>query len=235
IRDKSAIPKSERGAYRPLLTDRQMSKWRVPGSSSKAVFYPYVEQERLSENDLKREFPETWKYLRQNSKALKGRAAVRAGNLAWWSPERPRPPQHLMRPKIVSPHLVLLPRFSLDATGRFAVSHCPLMYPRVAGDEEDMLRFFLAVLNSTIAHWQIAQQSHKYSRGYLMLEPKTLRTLHVPDPAQVPVSTMKKLLANVARCLQGGGSAGAEAELDRQVAELYGLSAEERAEIGMEG
>ena len=140
----------------------------------------------------------------------------------------------MLRPKIVSPHLVVVPRFSLDEKGRYAISRSPLVYPLEEGDELQVLRFFLAILNSSVCHWQIAHQSHKYSRGYAMLEQKSLRSVKVPDPAKVEPKTMKRLLGLVNKRMSDPSAKDSEQELDRIVAHLYGLTSDERRDIGME-
>jgi hypothetical protein len=140
----------------------------------------------------------------------------------------------MMRPKIVSPHLIVLPRFSLDADGRFAVSHCPLMYPRGTGNEVEMLRYFLAILNSAVSLSEIVRLSHKYRRGYAMLEPKTLNAMPVPDPATVSVGTMRQIKRLVAQRIETRVPEN-DRQLDRLVADIFGLTREERRLIGMDG
>lgn len=235
IVDGATVPKKERSVYRPLLSDREMQRYRVPTKVAKAVFYPYIHREKLDGARLRRDFPQTWDYLKSRQAELKARSSVRKGTVEWWSPERPRAPESLFRPKIVSPHLILLPRFSLDADGRFAVSHSPLMYPaRTSGEDVAILRYFVAVLNSSVVHWQIMTGSHRYSRGYAMLEVKTLRRIAVPDPAEVPVAAMKKLQALVERRLADTADTSAEDEIDRLVADIYSLSGEDCSVIGIE-
>ena len=199
----------------------------------------------------------TWRYLLSKRKSLESRKPVQKGNLAWWRPVRPRPPKRMMRPKIVTPHLVLVPRFSLDLEGKYAVSHSPLLYPeestddnegmfieienidedidRIAleddmGFEADLLKFFVAVLNSTTCYWYISTHSHTYQRGYAMLEIKTLSKTPVPDPSAVAPLTKKRLLDLVDERLSSSGERARdiETEIDVIVADLYGLNSQER-------
>jgi len=97
---------------------------------------------------LSSSFPRTWAYLQSHKGQLEQRPPVKTGRLPWWQPERPRF-DYLLRPKIVSPHLVVVPRFSLDQAGEYAITRSPLLYPKGKSVEQDLLRFFLAVLNST--------------------------------------------------------------------------------------
>lgn len=218
------LPQVEEALFVPLLTDREMRSYVVPESTEKYIFYPYVGSHKVDEDQLRAEFPKTWRYLSSHRPELRG-----TGARAWWEPERPRRPENLLRPKIVTPHLSLVPRFGLDIEGRLAVSRSPFLYPRDVGREDELLRFFLAILNSTACYWHIAAHSHTYAKGYAMLEPRTLKSVPVPDPKDVAPGTRRKLLQLVdARLVSGGMSAlTIERDIDRLVAELYGLSDEE--------
>jgi tRNA1(Val) A37 N6-methylase TrmN6 len=232
----SQIPDDEQEIHVPYLPDREMKSYRVPRKTSQYFFYPYVNDRPLTEDELKKRFKNTWKYLLLHKEALKERASVRKGELEWWRPVRPRSPAHMMRPKIVSPHLVLVPRFSLDDKGRYAISRAPLFYPKDTGAESDLLRYFVAVLNSHACYWHIATHSHVYQRGYAMLEVKTLNKTPVPDPAKIPSQTMRQLLDLVDKRLSISGSdvANLEIQIDALVADLYSLSKKERHALGME-
>jgi hypothetical protein len=180
----------------------------------------------------------TWDYLQARRAKLKDRPAVRNGQVNWWMPERPRDPKHMLRPKITTPHLVLVPRFALDVKGKYAVSHAPFVFPIESGAEEDLLRFFLAVLNSTACFWHITTHSHSYQRGYARLEAATLSQTRVPDPSGVDPSIMRRILRLVDKrltCTTSEGMQATERELDDLVADLYGLTVKERRGIGMEG
>lgn len=144
------------------------------------------------------------------------------------------PPENILRPKIVTPHRILLSRFSLDEKGYYATSRSPLMYPKETSSELELLRYFLAVLNSSVSFWQIVNLSHKYSHGYSMLEPKTLRLMRIPEPTKVSPPIMKKIQSLVKQRLGDWSTIVVENELDLLVAELYGLSKPEREKIGME-
>lgn len=230
------VPQGEEELFVPFLPDREMQPYTVPPGTSRYLFYPYVAGQLIDESALRKRFPATWAYLRSNKRQLESRRTVRNGEVAWWRPTRPRKPEHMMRPKIISPHLVLVPRFSLDLQGRYAVSRCPLLYPKDTGAERDLLRYFVAILNSTACFWYIATHSHVYQRGYAMLEVKTLIRTPVPDPARVPLKSLRQLLKLVDKRLSSSGTLALDLErqIDATVADLYALSSEERRALGME-
>jgi len=231
------IPKGERRVYVPYLSDREMELYTTPTRTQRSFFYPYERGRKLDEGEIKSRFRGTWEYLQAHRAKLRDRPAVRRGQVAWWMPERPREPRHLLRPKITTPHLVLVPRFAIDQDGKYAVSHSPFLFPIESGVEEDMLHFFLAVLNSTACFWHITTHSHSYQRGYARLEAATLSQTPVPDPSKVGSSTMRLILRLVEKrltCTHGEAARALERELDGLVAGLYGLTADERRGIGME-
>lgn len=229
IRYRNDIPHEEEAVYRPLLPDRDMGRYVVPPNLNKVVFYPYVGDHKLIPKQLRQDFPQTWKYLQSHKKALSRRGSVSRSGNPWWAPVRPRSPKNILRHKIVSPHLVALPRFALDMRGDVLISHSPFMYPKTAEREEADLRYFVAVLNSRVVFWQMMHMSHKYARGYLMLEKKTLGPILVPAPDSVPASRMAGLQQLVEQRL--GGDEQVETEIDRVVCELYGLTADDMMEL----
>ncbi len=234
IRKLSDIPKNEKMAYIPYLQDREMQKYNVPTKTQKLVFYPYIKCKKIKEGDLKTNYPETWEYLKKHRHSLEKRQAVIKQTCDWWSPERSRLPEHMLRPKIITPHLILLPKFSLDAQGKYGISRSPLMYLKETQGGIDLFYYFLAVLNSSTIYWQIASLSHKYKSGYFMLEAKTLKKLCVPDPANVSPSTMKEIQRLVQQRVKNENSRIDE-RIDIIIAELYELSHDDRKEIGMAG
>ncbi len=224
IRIRSDVPNDEARIYKPYLPDREMARYAVPKGLKKVVFYPYVDGKKLAVDQLESEFPRTWHYLMSKKRELSRRGSVSTSN-PWWCPVRPRSPKTMLRHKIVSPHLVAKPRFALDLTGDILVSRSPLMYAKSVDNEDADLRYFLAVMNSRVFFWQMMNLSHKYARGYLMLEKKTLDPLLVPDPSDVPTSRMAELLQLVDERL--GGALGVEDDIDKIVSELYGLTVPE--------
>jgi hypothetical protein len=252
----------ERRLFVPFLPDREMNRYVVPEKTSWYVFYPFINGRKIEEAELRAKFPKTWTYLLENKEALESRPPVLKGRLPWWQPERPRLPGQMMRPKIISPHLVVLPRFALDRDGKYAVSRAPLMYPRPitpvddllniipdpdsAEDtgsesssgivEDDLLRWFTAILNSGVCYRLIAQQSHRYGSGYAMLEPRTLALTPVPNPGDLPPAAMQDILKMVDRRLAARepDAIGIEAQIESMVADVYGLNNDERTLFGVQ-
>lgn len=236
------VPVGEELIFAPFLPDREMQAYTVPTTPSRFIFYPYVDGEKIDGELLRGQFPKTWAYLNRHRDQLSNRGSLRNSNKEWWEPIRPRVPEHMLRPKIISPHLVLVPRFSYDATGEYAISRSPLMYVENIDDElnssieHDLLKYFLAILNSSPCYWFISTHSHVYSKGYVMLEPRTLNMTPVPSPDTVHPSIMNRLINLIDRRLENKPAEARqiEKEVDVIVADLYQLTAAERRAIGME-
>jgi Eco57I restriction-modification methylase len=232
---RSSVPKGEEEIFVPFLSDREMEAFTVPRRTSSHVFFPYLDGKPLNGRDIKRQFRQTWEYLLSHRKQLQARRPVESKEVPWWRPTRPRQPANLLRPKIVTPHLVLTPRFSLDLRGKFAVSHSPMVLARFPKGVEDGLKYLLAVLNSAPCFWHISERSHKYQHGYARLEVKTMSTTRVPDPTKVDQATMRLLLRLVDERLEAREEKAfsIENEMNDLVAYLYGLSSVERALVGL--
>lgn len=234
IIDEKQVPGGEGELFIPFLPDRQMESYHVPKDSGKRVLYPFINKRKLTQDEVRKNFGKTWNYLVAHQGTLGNRRPVQRGQLQWWEPVRPRSPEDLLRPKVVSPHLVLVPRFSFDREGKYAVSRTCYVYPKAAGAEDDLLRFFVAILNSPVCYWYVSTHSHKVSRGYTMLEPKTLKPVPVPNPDKVSSASMEQLLCLVDQRLADPEAISVEKEIDSIVADLYGLSAKDRQAVGIE-
>lgn len=235
IRHVADVPKGESAVYLPLLRDRDMAVYSVPRDSELRVFHPFKKGKALSESELRKQFPRTWAYLVDHKRELQARKSLARYRKQWWEPMWPRP-ESIQRPKIIAPHLVLMPRFSVDLNGRFAVSHGPMLLSRTeSAAENELLKFFCAALNSSAAYWHIARHSHTYRRGYVMLEPKTLKGTPVPDPAKIDKVTLRAIIKLVdERMSARGETPTVDRRLDNMFNDLYGLSDEDRRLVGSE-
>jgi type I restriction-modification system DNA methylase subunit len=237
IVDDRLVPDDKPSLFIPLLRDREMQPYVVPKRTSQSLFFPFLDGAKVTEKKLRSDFPKTWTYLLKHRKRLEERTASSLSGKAWWEPTRSREPNTLLRPKLVVPHLVIMPRFALDAKGRYAVSHSPFFLARVAGDEERILKLMLAILNSSVCFWYVQTHSHVYRHGYTMLESKTLAKTPVPDVNRWSSSEKKRLIEIVDRRLKAEGNLRDDlnSEIDRFVSDAYGLTANERKALGLQG
>jgi hypothetical protein len=232
IRQGRLIPVEDRALYREYLKDKQITRYGLPTEVEEVVFYPYEGDRPLSEHDLVERYPDTWAYLLANRSRLEARRSVQKGETLWWRPIRPRDPSRLFRPKIVCPHLMLTPRFGLDLEGKYAVSHTPFLSAREENEEDELviLKFFSAILNSSVAQWHLTTYSPKFKHGYNRVEVASIRDLPVPHPARVRPSDMNAILQLVDAALSDR-KAKVQPEIDQLVERIYGLDGSERTFI----
>lgn len=140
----------------------------------------------------------------------------------------------LFRSKIVTPHLVIAPRFAWDESGRWAVSHSPYIVPKSPASPDEYL-FLLAVLNSTPCFWIISENAHNYSRGYSRLEVATLKNTPIPDSALMDPLLLREIirLSTLRMSAMGNDAVEMNDLISERVAEAYNLSMKERKIIGM--
>ena len=198
------------------------------------MIYPFDDHGAVTEKRLKKEYPRTWEYLQRHRKKLQQRKSVLSGKGPWWSPLWPREPETLLCSKILTPHIVIAPKFSFDSKGRVAVSHSPYIVMKEPFSEEENL-FTLAVLNSTTCFWLITHHTHNYSRGYSRLEVATLRDVPIPNFAALDKRLRGRIISLTRDRLvsKGGDAIGIEKKIDLAVADAYGLSDEEREIVGL--
>jgi hypothetical protein len=227
------IPQGEEEIFIPFLSDREMESYTTPQKVKEYLFYPYFEGARIEESELKIKYPQTWNYLLQYKNKLESRASLKNRNKPWWDLDRARA-DDLIQPKIVSPHLAVMPRFSLDNDGKFAVVRSPIIFPKNRNIEHDLLRYFVAVLNSSICYRYITEHSHKYGSGYSMLEPKTLLKTPIPDPTKIQPYIMQQLLVLIDKRFLASGNEiiELEIEINKIVTDIYGLNEHERSIYG---
>ena len=210
--------------YTDFLPDRDIEKYFVPASTKKFLFYPYFNGKRITEEELIKA-KKTWNYLNNQKKNL----PVNAAN-SWPYILRARE-KELLQPKIISPHLVLSPRFSLDVKGKYAISRAPFLVPRERDDDLELLKFFTGVLNSSVVHWYLGTHAYRFSRGYVMLDPVYLRSVPVPDPSKVSPLLFKKIV-NLVDTRIKTRKMNLDIEIDKLVLEAYGLTTAERKMVG---
>jgi len=218
------LPSKDKKYYAPFLPDREIEKYSVPKRTNKYVYYPYKKGKPVPESDLRKD-KDTWKYLTSKRENLKKSAQKTWPYLYYVIEEK------MMCPKIISPHLVLFPRFALDINGKYAISHAPFLVPKEKEKDIELLKFFAAVLNSSVVHWYLGTHGYRYSRGYLVLEPRYLKEVPVPDPSKISPDKIQKIIRLVDKRIQSGNQ-NLDKNIDDLVLECYGLSTNEREFLG---
>jgi len=191
VLDEEDVPQDDTILYRPFLPDRSIGRFALPQETGKRVFYPYIDGTPVTTAELRSQFPSTWAWLCGNKELLSSRKSIRSGSMDWWRPTRPRPPREMLVPKVVVPELSLLPRFGIDYSGRWIVSHSPFVRPQVDGDEE-LLFVLAAILNSSASAWFIDLDARKYRNGYNKIGVELLRRLPIPDLSRASRTSIQR-------------------------------------------
>lgn len=226
ILNKLAIPKGEESIYRPFLSDREITSFKLPENTKDYIFYPFQNGVHLANKEIEEKFPKTWKYLILNQNQLASRKSMPK---EWWMLRSPSTPDKILIPKIVNPELTITPKFSIDNEGKYVVSHSSFLRLKSNNYDTELLYYFLGVLNSTPCYWYISNHSNKYGSGYNKIQPKTLKNTPVPDPFEVDKKDLFKLIKLVKERINAKDDKilQIEKEIDLLVCQLYNLTSEE--------
>jgi type I restriction-modification system DNA methylase subunit len=85
IRKASEIPPGEERAYRPFLSDRRMQRYHLPSYTDQVIFFPFDEDQLMSEGAARHAFPLTWSHIEgyeQRLRAYPRTPAVRRAMMA---------------------------------------------------------------------------------------------------------------------------------------------------------
>lgn len=228
VLEANLIPQEELDVWAPLLRDREIIRFGCPEITERRMFYPFRNNEKLTEDQLRGEYPWTWNKLISSSAVLHDRGAVQKEKLRWWEPERTRDPSVMLTPKVVCPELMAFPRFGIDLGGKFVVSHSPYIINMQDGSSPELLKYLCAILNSTIGFWQMTQAATRYQRGFAKILPRNLKSLRLPNPSALPPSVFKRL-CEIADSKKLSIDLDA---LDNIVSDAYELSVHERSFFG---
>lgn len=196
ILDSGEVPPGEEAVYRPLLPERMIGRYALPKETGKSVFYPFLDDEPVDESQMANEFPATWDRLCGHRERLSSRASSRRSPSSWWRPSWPRSPGNILLPKIVVPKIALLPRFAVDLSGRWVVSHSPFVTLRSNAGEDDLLLLLTAVLNSSAVAWYLGMNGKKFERGYSEITVSLLKRVPIPDLHLVPDRMVRQVVSS---------------------------------------
>ncbi|MDP8209155.1 MAG: N-6 DNA methylase [Candidatus Electryonea clarkiae] len=233
IRNKTDIHEDDAELYIPYLPDREMRPYKIPDNTEKMIFFPFRKGVLINEVDLQNIFPDTWEYLLSNKEDLSRSKSVLSGRTHWWKPVWPRTPKVILRPKIATPHLIFMPKFSIDTQGKYGISHSPMLYPKIEENELIVIKYCTAVLNSSIGYWQLMKLSSKYSRGYLRLENHTLKEFSIPHPSEISQHILKDLIFIVDKILSEEYNQEYSIEIDNIVRSIYQITNDESIKLGI--
>ena len=238
IRNLNDVPRKERKIFKSFLPDKSITRYSLNSKIEKVIYYPYLNDNILSEDKLIEDFPKTYEYLHsQKTKLFEETSDVRNGKRNWWSLHRPRKSAYINAPKIVTPYISISPRFGLDKEGEFATSRSPYLILKDENTDSDLLYYFLGLLNSTPCYWALSLQAQKQSSGYNIFHLSLLKTTPIPDPTLSENSSLvsKMIMSSKRRFLEKNELKQYELddEINRISCELFKLSSKEMKLLGL--
>ncbi len=133
----------------PLITQSNVTPWRIDPRLAMKVLYPYdLGSDKRRALDLE-SWPGARAYLLTHEDQLRGRKYVIDGGREWWEIWVPQRPSLWATPKMVFPDISEEPRFALDVSGSVVNGNCYWISLQDIGND-DLAFLMLAVANSTI-------------------------------------------------------------------------------------
>ncbi|MEI9479397.1 MAG: TaqI-like C-terminal specificity domain-containing protein, partial [Deltaproteobacteria bacterium] len=239
----------EEELVKPLLTGEDVKRY-CKSKATHYCIYPYKLSKSktliLEETELKERFPNGYAYLKEYSKELTEiRKSQKTNPRYWYSCHRGRSMSLFEQVRIITPEISLGCNMTIDRDGLYHNTKVYSLLPPF--DSAENVYYWLGVLNSKIMWWFLKNTGYVLRGGYFTfktkyLEPFPLRRIDFSIPTdkilhdQV-VSMVDRTLElhnrlSIARTPQEKSTlerqiVGTDAELDRVVYELYGLTDEE--------
>ena len=218
----------------PVLRAENCSKWNA-SEPTKYVIYPYFEKDGktclYSENDLKKKFPKAYKYLYSNRDVLANRKDSRVtmeekGH--WYGLVRFGRKEMFNKLKIISPGEVQSHKFCLDDTK--SGFSCARVFAITLNNSEYNIKYVLGIMNTDIMKNFIQSIASLKSGGYYQYSSNILNRCPIPSapPAQQrPIIALVDKILAAKKANPQADTSKEEAEIDRLVYALYGLSEDE--------
>ena len=249
--DESQAAKLEPDLLRPLLRGEEIKRYARLAPTRHVLIPYYIRDDKadlIPANELQASYPQTWRYLQANRKALKDRERGRMRHEKWYAYVYPKNLTQFAYPKIVTPDIAPCASFSIDREGRHCfVSGYGILLRSGVGVR---LEYVLALLNSRLLDFYLRRVStrlrggfYRYFTQFLAQLPIRLLDLNNTDEKKQhddlvalaeAVLTLRERLALKAevrdeeRAEMERDIARTERDIDEQVYGLYGLTQDER-------
>ncbi len=237
------------GVYR-FLQGREIKPFAI-FDSGKVVIVPYAVRGGhaclLSESDYQRQFPRVLKYLRENKDALSQRERGRMRGSDWYAYIYPKNLAVMKAPKILVPDIADRASFAFDEAGEYAFTSGYGITLKPAVQESP--KYLLGLLNSRLLDFHLKRTSTTLRGGFFryftqFVEQLPIRRIDFSTKADMAahdrmvrlVDSMLALHRQLAtinseaqRVAVQRQIEATDAEINRLVYELYGLTDEEIA------
>ena len=239
----------EKELLRPLIKGGNSKRYSLK-STSKLLIFPYwVKNEKefglISKQDMKLKYPKAWQYLLENKPYLENRENGRMVGDKWYGYIYPKNFYVLSLPKIFTPDLAYQSSFSIDENGHYLFTGGAAGGYGIIQKPEISRSYLLGILNSKLLEWFLHNFSTMMRGGWYSYESRYIHKLPIylidfSNPAEVKqhdhmVTLVERMLELHKRTPQTPHEkerlereiASTDAQIDRLVYELYGLTEEE--------
>ena len=164
----------ESDLWRPLARGEDVSRWAMERPNTR-VFYPYTADDQLiSEEEIKNNYPNTFDYLLERRNDLKGRSYYEKVNKEWYELWRPRENQVFSDNKLLVQEISDKNIFCLDEQGYYFNTKAFGIHP-----EGVNMKYLLGVLNSSLLEFDLKTRSVPKRGGYYEYNTQFLKKLSI--------------------------------------------------------
>ncbi len=185
----------ERQCVTPFLQGQDIRRY-VLETCRKVVILPYQikagRAKLITESELRKKFPLTYEYLRQNKRLLEEREEGRMRGDDWFAYGRMQNVDLMLLPKILVPDIANIASFALDEAGEFAFTsgYGITLQP----DAKQSTAYLLGLLNSRLLDFYLKQVSTPMRGGYFRYFTQFIEQLPIKqvDPKNKRESKLEK-------------------------------------------
>ena len=246
----------ERSILRPVVKGEHVQRYWINLAENIQIIYPYTvaadgRARILGQDVLERDFPHTWAYLKSNSKLLRARDRGAWGQRPdWYAYARSQNIGTFVGEKLLLPYMTTRLRVALDGDGDlFFVNITTGGYGLRVQYGEHHPNYLVGLLNSKLLDLAIRQLTNAFRGGYFAVNKQGIERLPFRpisfsdstdkarhDRMVALVHSMVALHNHLAAAKSEAQKTvvqrqidATDAEIDRLVYDLYGLTAEEIA------
>ncbi len=190
ISDVGEFPVKERRILKPIADDKNTYPWRIE-EDGRRLIYAYRKREPISESEMRLRFPVVMDHLLKYEDKLKTKS--REGLDQIWSLVRPRDPELMFAPKIVTPNFSLAGCYALDLSGTYAVTSGSILTPQIGFTIESMWYFYVAILNSSFFLRLLDRRGRKLKGGYYDFDQRFTKNIPLPSYSSTSPPIRKEL------------------------------------------
>ncbi len=169
----------EAGFVKPFLMGKDVKRYEEARPKN-VVIFPYDLSRNpailMSEDYMKKNFPNGWAYLHKNKKALLEREKNRFEQ-TWWQFSRPQNLEEFASMKVMTPEIASFPKMTFDTQG--TIYHTTKVYSFSFRDDKNP-KYHLGILNSSILWFFLSSTGYVLRGGFYTFKTDYLKPFPIP-------------------------------------------------------